>query len=354
MASLFFWRKKQAPAIPPPAPVAAAAPGADAAPVQAPAPPDAPEATPTAQRLPVHRLVHAIALADERAAEADARLDAAQQQLLLDASSEFARVGTEPRYTPHRPSLLPQLLDAINDEDASLRSLSRIVGQDPKLTGELLRTANSPLYRVTATPVESVERAVTLLGTQGIRTLIAASLVKPLAQDKGATPGLFGETIWETSLYSASAAEAWAARSQDSDPFAAHLLALMHGLGSVTVYRILADLYAARSLRPDAAAIASALATNAAVTAARIAANWGLSERTCQALESQSSAAPVTEPSALARALTFGQLAGDITLLCRNGRLTEEQALEQFEMAGYTGTQVQRVWDRLVRAYVRP
>lgn len=300
-------------------------------------------------------MVYAVALADPRAADLSVRPGPPHTQLLLDASREFARVGTEPRYTPHRPSLLPQLMEVVNDEEASLRSLSRLVAQDPQLTGDLLRTANSPLYRISPAPVESVERAVSLLGTTGIRTLIAASLVKPLAQGKGGSTGKFGETIWEQSLYSASAAEAWAARSQDSDPFAAHLLALVHGLGEVTVYRVLSDLYAAHpGVVPDASAVASALHTNAAVTAARIAGNWGLSEKTRHALEAQSSAAPVSDPSPLARALQFGMATGAITLLCRHGKLTEDEGMQQIVAAGFGGTLATRIWDRLVRAYVQP
>ena len=43
---------------------------------------------------------------------------------------------------------------------------------------------------------------------------------------------------------------------QDCDPYTAHLLALLHGLGSVAVYRTLLDQYAAHpQLAPDAVAI---------------------------------------------------------------------------------------------------
>jgi hypothetical protein len=281
-------------------------------------------------------MIYALALRDERAADADTRPEAAHTQLLMAAASEFALVGKEPRYTPRQPSLLPQLLEAVNDEDASLRALSRMVGQDPELTGELLRSANSPLYRVSATPVESVERATAVLGTQGIRTLIATRLVQPLAGEGGQL-GHFGEVIWASALYSASAAEAWAARSQDADPFAAHLLALLHGLGSMTAYRV-----------------SGALQANAAPAAARIAANWGLSERTCQALEAQSSPTAPAGLSALARALRFGLLTGALALLCRNARLTQDQAVQQLDAAGFGDAQAARVWDRMLQAYVRP
>src|SRR5690606_24982176 len=196
MRSLLFWRKKAPPAADRPQP---------AAPLTMPAPEAAPAETPPVlpgKPLSLQCLVYALALSDPRAADMDARPEPEHLQLMLDASAEFARVGSEPRYTPHRPSLLPQLLEVMNDEDASLRALARIVAQDPQLTGDLLRTANSALYRVSPQPVESVERATSLLGTQGIRMLIASRLVQPLA-GAGGQLGRFGDVIWEHSLYSA-------------------------------------------------------------------------------------------------------------------------------------------------------
>ncbi len=350
MRSLFFWRRKREVPASDPFEVQPAVTAAAAQP-EPPAPPQpAVEAAP-----PVLRMVYALALQDGRAAQPQSNPDPAQMQLLLSASRAFAQIGTEPRYTPRRPSLLPQLLEALNDEDASLRAMSRIVAQDPELTGNLLRTANSPMYRVSSTPIESVERATAMLGTTGLRTLISAALVQPLATGTVVGLGRFGEIIWEHALYSASAAEAWAGRSQDTDPFTAHLLALMHGLGCVAVYRVLCDLYAAQpELRPDPSGIADALETNAAVTAARIATHWGLSDRTRLTLEAQSSAAPVADSSPLSRALQFGLLMGAITLLCKHGKLPVESAEERIAAAGFDGAQAARIWDRMLRAYVRP
>jgi hypothetical protein len=117
---------------------------------------------------------------------------------------------------------------------------------------------------------------------------------------------------------------------------------------------VLTDLYIAHPEVPrDAAVIASALDTNAAVTAARIATSWGLSERTRQALEAQSSAAPVSDHSPVSQALQFGLLTGALTLLCKHGKLPADQALERME-AGFPGVQAGRIWDRMLRAYVTP
>ena len=296
--------------------------------------------------------LHALALEDPRAAEVDARPDAAHMPVLLAASAAIAQIGTEPRYTPRRPSMLPQLLESMSDENASLRALSRTIAQDPELTSQLLRTANSVHYRVSSAPVESIERASALVGTTGLRTLITAALMRPLSAQGDAT-GTFGEVMWEHSLYSASGAEAFAARGQDCDPYTAHLLGLLHGLGSVAVYRTLLDQYAAHShLAPDAAAISQALETQAAVTAKRIADNWGLSGKTQEALESQSSAAPSGEHGSLGRALRFGRAAGAVALLCRRGTMTAEEGRARLAAGGHAGAQIDRIWERMVKAYV--
>src|SRR5690606_12819408 len=127
MRSLFFWRKKGTSATARVAPQdGRAATGADAAAPVADEPVELP-----AKPLSLQRLVYALALSDPRAADMDARPDPEHVQLMLDASAQFARVGSEPRYTPSRPSLLPQLLEVLNDEDASLRALSGMVSQDP-------------------------------------------------------------------------------------------------------------------------------------------------------------------------------------------------------------------------------
>jgi hypothetical protein len=43
-----------------------------------------------------------------------------------------------------------------------------------------------------------------------------------------------------------------------------------------------------------------------------------------------------------------------VILLCRHQKLDEAAGQQMVEAAGFSGPQVQRIWDRLVRAYVRP
>jgi HD-like signal output (HDOD) protein len=257
------------------------------------------------------------------------------------------RVATEPRYAPRRPLLLPQLMQAVNDSDISRRELALIIGRDPALAGSLLRLANSALYRVNDRPVESIDRAVALLGTSGIRSLIATALMQPVFRLSATQFPHFPETAWEHTYRSAGAAEAHAAVIEDTDPFAAQLLGLVMGLGAIVVFRVALDQYAARpQRRPQAAVIAALVDAHTAEVAQRVARSWELSERIIEALEDQK---PGTRQKAtsLGRSLQYGRLLGALAVLRAHERTTDQVAKATMLASGATASQFERLWARL-------
>lgn len=253
------------------------------------------------------------------------------------------------RYAPRRPMLLPQLLRAVNDAETSSREISNLIARDPALAGNLLQFANSPLYRLNAQPVESVDRAVTLLGFDGIRSLIATALVQPVFRVTAGDFAGYPQIIWEHTFRSASAAEAHAAIVENADPFAAQLIALVMGLAAIIVFRAALDEYAARDLRPDAGVIASLLDAHTASVARRIADDWELSGRVLAALEDQAPELGMTKPAALGRSLRFGRLVGALSLLHAH-RLIDDDGVKS-AMAGFgsAGSHFERIWARLVQ-----
>jgi HD-like signal output (HDOD) protein len=256
-------------------------------------------------------------------------------------------VATEPRYAPRRPLLLPQLLQAVNDSDISRRELALIIARDPALAGSLLKLANSAFYRVNERPVESIDRAVALLGSTGIRALVATALMQPVFRLSAAQFPHFPEITWEHTFRSAAAAEAHAAIVEDTDPFAAQLLGLVMGLGAIVVFRIALDQYAARpQRRPQAAVVVALLEAHAAEVAQRIAKSWDLSERIIDALEDQR---PGTMPkaSSLGRSLQFGRLLGALAVLRAHARTTDQVAKATMLTSGATASQFERLWGRL-------
>lgn len=258
------------------------------------------------------------------------------------------KIESQPHYTPRRPNLLPQLMRKVNDPEASGKAIAAIIARDPALAGNLLRIANSALYRVQAKPVESIERAVALVGTDGIRQIIAAVLVQPVMGAGGGVFGRFAPVTWEYTLLSAAAAADHAKLVEQDDPFAAQLLGLLHGLGATVVTRVVRDQYAKRrGVVPNATVAAALLDEWAAPTAARLSRKWELSDRITGALVEQDPAS--AEASALGRSLRFGRLAGSLALLSRQGRLDATLALPALAAVEPRSASTEAIWERLRR-----
>jgi HD-like signal output (HDOD) protein len=279
----------------------------------------------------------------------------AHPEIIEAVGGVLSRAATDPRYAVRRPTLLPQLMSALRDSDTSRRELATMIAKDPALVGGLLKLANSPLYRVNAQPVESVDRAVAVIGTEGIRSLIAAALIQPVFRVAGGEFANFPEVIWEHSFLSASAAETYAAVVVNSDPFAAQLLALVNGLGSIVVFRAALDQYALReNLKPDPATIVALLDMHSASVARNIAASWDLSGRILAALEDQVSTGMATDPTPLGRSLRFGRFIGALAVLNAKGVISDEAAQASLLASGASGAHFERIWERLTGKPPKP
>lgn len=264
------------------------------------------------------------------------------------AAAVLDRVESQPRYMPRRPHLLPRLMQAINDPDPSARRIAEVIGQDPALAGTLLRIANSPLHRVSREPVESIERAVALLGTDGLRPIVAAALLQPV-MDTGHGPFTrFPRMVWDHSLLAAAAAVEHARSVERADPYAAQLLGLLHGLGAIVVVQVVRDEYARDPRRvPDAEVPAALLEPWAAHTARRIAAGWGLSDRIRDALPTRQPDRAEAADSPLARSLRFGHTAGALAMLCRAEQLATPDACAMLARAAQGAMCTAALWERL-------
>jgi HD-like signal output (HDOD) protein len=273
--------------------------------------------------------------------------------LPLPADEISAQIGAvlgnivdKPNYAPRRPMQLPKLMQAINDESASRRAFSQIIAGDPALAGNLLRLANSPFYRHSPEPVESLDRAVDMLGTEGLRSMIAAALLQPVFRISGGSYAHFGDVTWEHSLYAAAAAEGHATLVEQTDPFAAQLLGLIMGLATIVVFSVAQDEFHKRQRAPEAAIIARLVDAHAASVARQIAASWELSERIDTALAEQLEL-EVAPASGLGRSLRFGEFIGALAVL-RARAVIDDQTAEAVLQSAETSPGVNaRIWARL-------
>ena len=272
------------------------------------------------------------------------------EQIVANALTAIGNAATQGKYAPRKPNLLPQLMRVVNDEDASRRELVALIARDPALVGSLLKMANSAYYRVSARPVESIERAVVMLGSDGLRSLIATALVQPIFETSmaGAFPR-FPQVVWEHALLSAHAAIPHAALVERVDQFAAELLCLVTGLAEIVLFRAALDHYTSSSRRkqqPTPIVMASLLSSQSATFAWHIGANWELSELMLGALEEQMVA---TEPTtALGRSLRFGRCAGALAVLRTNKMIDDATARQSLPDGGMSAAHLKCMWRRLL------
>ena len=259
---------------------------------------------------------------------------------------ELGDLELQANYLPRRPSLLPRLMSAINSDTNSMREIARIVGEDVTLLGGLLRLANSSFYRVSgARPIDTLERAVSRVGTDGLRSLVTTALMHPVMTGTRGPYASFAEAIWEHGETAAACAELHAARIERTDAFSARLLVLLLGLAGNAVFRIVRDhCPPGADVRP--AVVAKLVDDWVSPIALRIAESWGLSAELRGALA-------IPRSPGLARSVHFGRLAGALLILVNRGHLRELSA-RAIVLADDHHPDIDRLWSRLAIAHLAP
>lgn len=322
------------------------------------APPPAPAAAQPLQpepppMRPLLRRMYAAVMANPSLADGSLPSDPAQVAVLEVATAALDHVDLRPQLLPRRPHLLPQLMRAVNDPDASGRGIAAIIAQDPALSANLLRIANSALYRPQGAPLESLERAVVHIGTEGVRQIVAAAVMQPVLSLDGGLHSRLPAAVWDYALRTATAAAAYM-RERGGDTLSAQLAGLLQGLGAVVILRVLRDAYAERPGLPYSLEVAAALVErHTAAVAKTIATTWELPAVLGTALDEQR---PEHDSSLLAtslgRALRYGRLAAALAMLARHGAEQQDHALSVLATLEPDDAVNAALWQRLVAASV--
>lgn len=292
---------------------------------------------------------------DVRAQNGHREDDPAHARIVAAALAAIDDPATQRQYFPRRPNLLPELIRATNDESASVRQLVAIVARDPALVGNLLRVANSSYYRATPQAIETIERAIVVLGNDGLRSVMATALMQPIFRTSGAGGSpRFPELVWEHAVRSAHAAIPHAALVERSNPFAAELLCLVSGLAEIVLFRAVLEHCPPSPARDgvDPLVIAAILESHAARFAWHIGAGWRLSDEMLAALEEQmASSEPATS---LGRSLRFGRSAGALAVLHTNGIINAQSVRVSLPASGLSPSHLESMLKRLLRAHEDP
>lgn len=276
------------------------------------------------------------------AAPTESQLVDSKQAQIRDAVSTLLKAETlDAKYLPRRPTLLPQLIRAMNDPHAATDKLSRIIAHDPVLTADVLRLANSPLYKISPAPIETIQRAIVVLGVDALRALAATAMLQPVFRATRSNFPRFPRMLWERTERAACAAEMYALKTQPRDRFEAQLVILLSALGPLVVYGATLDEYSRRPrIEPSPSLCVALTASLGPQVSARMARIWEASPRLAAAIERSSA-------ESLTMALCVGELLGTLSLLVMQQVISADEGFDTARNVGACESILAPIWQRL-------
>jgi len=181
-------------------------------------------------------------------------------------------------HIPSAPKVLMDLLNELEKEDTDYRRITNVIEADAVLVGEIVHVVNTPAYLTRAGEVTSLDKAVALLGINGISKIATAILLRNVANIENCRYSAQLKKLWTFCLQSAHCCQILG--DQDSS-FKNYLLGLMHEIGCVSIISLvikhipdvesenLQDLQVIRRLMQERAVWLSSL----------IAGEWGMPEQ---------------------------------------------------------------------------
>jgi len=187
---------------------------------------------------------------------------------------------------PAQPQVLVDLQMLQFSPTCDAADVARLISQDVGLSGAILKTVNSPYFKL-SNKITSIHQAVNILGVSSVVNLVNAQSIKgALSDDDIIAMGRFWDCAMEIAMIAAMVAK----QIGFPNPDEAYTLGLFHDCGVALLMRrfkhypqILREAYA----RPDADISSTEntlLNTNHAVVGYYVARSWQLPAYLCEAI----------------------------------------------------------------------
>ncbi|MDD2309449.1 MAG: HDOD domain-containing protein [Desulfuromonadaceae bacterium] len=131
------------------------------------------------------------------------------------------------------PLFYERLNETINHPRSSIEDISRIITEDQGLTARLLRLANSPMFGCYAR-VDSITKAVTIIGTQQLRDLALAASVMGVFKDIPEDL-LNMSSFWQHSIACGIIARSLAVYRREANVERLFVAGMLHDVGQVVL-----------------------------------------------------------------------------------------------------------------------
>lgn len=132
------------------------------------------------------------------------------------------------------PEVLLRVNRMVDDPNSSATDVGKVIGQDPGLTARLLKIANSPYYGP-GRRIDTVARAVTLMGMRQLRDLVLATTASKVFN--GIPNSLISmDDFWRHSIRCALAASSLAKLARVSNHDSLFVAGLLHDVGQLILF----------------------------------------------------------------------------------------------------------------------
>ena len=142
---------------------------------------------------------------------------------------------------PTLPTVASRLISLTSKEDTTLSDIADLVSQDISLSAKILKVSNSAFYSFPQ-QVGSIQQAVSILGTNAVRSLVLSFSFLTIKTGKKASNFNF-EKFWEKSLASAVASKLILEKVNDANTEEIFVSGLLQNLGELIFARTFPEEY---------------------------------------------------------------------------------------------------------------
>jgi len=235
---------------------------------------------------------------------------------------------------PTLPKQLIEITQALSSKSADFDVVMRLIREDVALAGEVLRAVNSPLFRRSTVPVESISKAVSILGLVNIANIVSTVLAQRVMSVAPIYFKLFGQKIWNHSLECAAACQSLFGTH---DPCLCHFLGLIHDIGKIAIFPALVE--GLKSVHPDikpgGQLFKDRMTDYSLWLSWKIAEEWALPEPLVTALSLQRSRSKCTaQPGSLGELLYHANLCSEVHMLTAAGTISFDEGTLALQRSG--------------------
>lgn len=227
------------------------------------------------------------------------------------------------------PGLIPQLLQSLRRDNFSGAQLSRTISGDLVLVAAVIRLANNSTAGY-GKRITSVENAVLLIGTEGLRHLITSVAFRPIIDiHSGHYTRALAPRIWDH-CERCALGNRLLAEEMGVDPFEAFLAGLVQYAGLIVTLRIM-DQADKEGKHLGSEMFCARLLSNARTLSCSIGREWNFPDSVVQAISEQAGARKGVQVSPMGRLLSQSDYLAKVRILA------EHQLASQSDTALFSG-----------------